>query len=383
MSTTVQDTVQNTVQDTGVNTTQDAVPGPDGDAAGAFAGRVMESLLGAMDLYAIHLGDQLGLYAALHEHGPSTSAELAARAGVAERYAREWLEQQAVTGILRADDGAGPGERRFTFPDALVAVLLDPLSPAYLAPAAGMAARAGQVFDTLLGVYRNGAGLPWSAYPRVLMELQAAFNRPAFTHDLGAWFAAVPALDARLAAGPVRVADVGCGAGWSSQAIARRYPRARVDGYDLDETSVVLARRSLAGSGVEDRVRFEVADLSVPVPGPYDAVTVFEALHDMSHPVEVLTSIRASLVPGGQVLVVDERAAESFTAPGDAMERMAYGSSLLLCLPVSLHDGGTGTGAAVRPSTVRRYSAAAGFVSCEVLDVQHDCFRFYLLTAPE
>jgi hypothetical protein len=98
--------------------------------------------------------------------------------------------------------------------------------------------------------------------------------------------------------------------------------------------------------------------------------------------VQVLTSIRRSLVPGGLLLVADERAAETFTAPGDPFERLFYGSSLLVCLPGSLADGGVGTGAAIRPSTVRAYAEQAGFDSCEIADIDHPMFRFYLLRAP-
>ena len=125
-----------------------------------------------------------------------------------------------------------------------------------------------------------------------------------------------------------------------------------------------------------------MCDLSEPAEQPYDAATMFEALHDLSHPVQVLTSIRQSLVPGGVLLVADEKAAEEFTAPGDPFERLFYGSSLLVCLPGSLADGGVGTGAAIRPTTVRQYAADAGFVSCEVAEIEHMMFRFYLLRAP-
>jgi hypothetical protein len=357
-------------------------PEPDGGATEALVGRLFESVLGAMDLFAISLGDRLGLYAALHDGGPATSADLAARTGVAERYAREWLEQQAVTGILVVSSDGTAAERRFALPDFAVPVLLEPTSPAYLAPVASFLPPLGQVFDRLVEAYRSGSGIAWSDYPAEVVEVQASFNRPAFTHELAGWLAAVPELDDRLAAGPARVADLACGGGWSTQALARRYPQAVIDGYDIDDASIALARRLVAGTEVEDRVRFEVCDLSGPAERPYDAATMFEALHDLSHPVQVLSSIRQSLVPGGILLVADERVAESFTAPGDPVERLAYGSSLLICLPGSLADGGVGTGAAMRPSTVQQYAADAGFVSCEVAPIEHMMFRFYVLRAP-
>jgi SAM-dependent methyltransferase len=352
------------------------------DPTEALVGRLFEAVLGTMDLYAIGLGGRLGLYAALHEHGPATSTELAARTGIAERYAREWLEQQAVTGFLQVVSDGGAQDRRYALPESAVPVLLDPTSPAHMAPIAAFVPPLGQVFDRIVDAYRTGDGIAWSEFPADVVEAQAAFNRPAFTHELGGWLAAIPEIDARLRSGPSLVADLACGGGWSSQAIAARYPEAVVRGFDIDDTSIALARRLVAGTDVEGRVEFEVCDLSEPDDVSYDAAMMFEALHDLSHPVRVLTSARKSLVPGGVLLVVDERAAEQFTAPGDPFERLFYGSSVLICLPGSLADGGVGTGAAIRPSTVQRYAEEAGFASCEIADIEHPLFRFYLLRAP-
>jgi SAM-dependent methyltransferase len=354
--------------------------GPDG-ATESLAGRLFDAALGAMDLFAIALGERLGLYAAVHEHGPCTSAQLAAAAGIAERYAREWLEQQAVTGILEVTDGTTAAQRRYALPEPHVPVLLDPTHPAHLAPVAAFLPPLGEIFDRLVHAYRTGGGIAWSDYPVGVIEAQAAFNRPAFVHELDGWLDAVPEFDRRARRPDARIADAACGAGWSTLQLARRYPAASVDGYDIDDTSIALARRNLAGSGVEDRVRFEVCDLAEPAEQPYDVITMFEALHDLAHPVEVLAAARRSLTPGGVLLVVDERAAEQFTAPGDPVERLFYGSSLLVCLPGSLADGGVGTGTAIRPSTVRRYAEQAGFATCEIADIDHMLFRFYTLRA--
>jgi SAM-dependent methyltransferase len=358
-------------------------PAPAEDPTEAFVGRLFDAALGTLDLYSVALGGRLGLYAALHEHGPSTSTELAARTGVAERYTREWLEQQAVTGILTVTAGTTADGRRYALPDAYVPALLDPTHPAYVAPVAEFLPPVGAVFDRVVEAYRSGTGIAWSDYPAGLIEAQAGFNRPAFTHELDGWLDAVPEFDRRARRPGARIADAACGAGWSTLQLARRYPDAVVEGLDIDDTSIALARRNAAGSGVEDRVRFEVCDLAAPAGEPYDVITMFEALHDLGHPVQVLTAARRSLVPGGVLLVADERAAEEFTAPGGPTERLFYGSSLVICLPGSLADGGVGTGAAIRPATVRRYAEQAGFASCEIADVEHMLFRFYVLRAPD
>ena len=177
------------------------------------------------------------------------------------------------------------------------------------------------------------------------------------------------------------MADVACGAGWSSIAIARTYPKATVDGYDLDAASVELARSNLAGSGVEDRVTFHLRDAGDPeLAGSYQLVTVFEAVHDMSRPVEVLRALRGLAAEDGAVVVMDERVADVFTAPGDEVERLMYTYSVLCCLPVGLAESpSVGTGTVMRADTLRRYAAEAGFTDVEVLPIEHEVFRFYRL----
>jgi ubiquinone/menaquinone biosynthesis C-methylase UbiE len=165
--------------------------------------------------------------------------------------------------------------------------------------------------------------------------------------------------------------------------LARAYPRVTVDGIDLDEASIALARRNLAGSGLEDRVAFHVGDAAVPaLEAGYDLVTIFEALHDMSHPVDALRAARRLLGPGGSVIVADERVADTFTAPGDDMERLYYGFSVTHCLPVGMTDPpAAGTGAVMRADTVRRYAEAAGFATVDILPIENDLWRFYRLRA--
>ena len=186
---------------------------------------------------------------------------------------------------------------------------------------------------------------------------------------------------------PARVADVGCGAGWSSIALARAYPQARVDGFDLDAPSIELARRHAAAAGVADRVAFHARDAADPaLAGAYDLVLAFETIHDMARPVEALRTMGRLAGAGGAVIVMDERVGEAFTAPGDPTERLFYGSSILFCLPTGLADGtperpSAGTGTVMRPATFRRYALEAGFGGVEILPIEHDFFRFYRLVA--
>jgi SAM-dependent methyltransferase len=350
----------------------------------AFAERLFGAALGAYELMTVHLGDRLGYYRALAEDGAVTAAELAAATGTDERYAREWLEQQAVAGILEVDDvGAAPAERRFSLPDAHAEALGDRESLAYVTPLARFGVAFAHVLPAVEEAFRSGGGVSWEDYGRLGREAQGEANRPVFSNLLGAeWLPSIDDVNERLLADPpARVADVACGAGWSSIAIARGYPKVTVDGLDLDEASVELARANLAGTGVEDRVSFQHRDAGDPeLAGAYQLVTVFEALHDMSRPVEVLRALRSLVAEDGAVLVMDERVADSFTAPGDEVERLMYTYSILCCLPVGLADSpSAGTGTVMRADTVRRYASEAGFADVEVLPIEHEFFRLYRL----
>jgi 2-polyprenyl-3-methyl-5-hydroxy-6-metoxy-1,4-benzoquinol methylase len=234
----------------------------------------------------------------------------------------------------------------------------------------------------VLDAFRSGDGVPYADFDADFVEGQGDANRVQFVNFLGQeWLPSIPDVDARLRADPpARVADVACGVGWSTISIAHHYPRVDVVGVDLDDESIRLAQANLAGSGVEDRVRFEARDAGTLAEGGFDLVTVFEALHDMSRPVEVLQTLRGLLADGGTVLIADERAAERFAAPGDELERIFYVWSVLHCLPVGLAEQpSAATGTALRPDTLRRYAAEAGFSDVEVLPIENDFWRFYRL----
>lgn len=351
----------------------------------ALVGRLFESALNAMEICCVYVGDRLGLYRAIRDIGPATARELAAATGINERYAREWLEQQAVTGIFEADDAADPEIRRYALPAGHAEVLLDPDSLSWFAPVIQLVVGLTGSLPALLDAFRTGAGISWGGFGPDVREGQAGQNRPAFLSLLGTeWLPVIPDVHARLLGDPpARVADVACGAGWSSIGIARAYPKARIDGFDLDEASVALARGNVEEAGLADRVTLSVRDAGdQALAGRYDLVTIFESLHDMSRPVEVLRKMRGLLAPGGTVLVMDERVAETFAAPGDAVERLMYGFSVLCCLPCGLADRpSAGTGTVMRPATLRRYALEAGFRDVEILPITHDIFRFYQLHA--
>jgi 2-polyprenyl-3-methyl-5-hydroxy-6-metoxy-1,4-benzoquinol methylase len=178
----------------------------------------------------------------------------------------------------------------------------------------------------------------------------------------------------------VRIAEVGCGEGLAAITIATAYPNVEVDGYDVDEASIAVARKAAADAGVADRVRFVVHDAAdAAVSGDYDLVLAIEMLHDAPNPVGVLRTVKRLAGDRGAVLVADERTEDRFTVPTNEMERLFYAFSTLHCLAVSMQDGGVGTGTVMRADTVRSYATEAGFSHVEVLDVDHPQFRLYRL----
>ncbi|MET8567708.1 methyltransferase domain-containing protein [Streptomyces sp. NPDC004783] len=339
--------------------------------------------LAAAELMTCYLGLEIGAYQALADIGPATPAEVADRAGLDERMIREWLEQQAGAGVLRVEDAGKPARlRRFELPPEHAEALLDPESPHWIAPLVvmpigGMAA----ILPELVAAYRKRTGLSPSVYGEAMRSGQAELNRGVFDHHLSEWIARhLPDIEARLHVPGASITDVACGSGLSTVTLARLYPAARVHGVDIDSESVAAARRRLAGTGFGDRVSFGVQDAAEEGPSGHSLlVCVFDALHDMPRPVEVLRRCREMLAPGGSVLLMEPSVAEHFsTEPADS-ERFHYAVSVLHCLPIGMSETPTAaTGTVMRPATVRSYARAAG-LETEVIDVGHLFYRLYRL----
>ncbi len=348
-------------------------------ASDALVERLFEGVLGMTDVYTVYMGDRLGVYAALAD-GKATEDEIAAATGTERRYLREWLEQQAVTGLVEVDDPSKPAEeRRYRLPEGYAEVLVDRDSPSYMAAFARMMAGLMRPLPRVLEAFRTGEGIPYSDFDADFLEGQGEVNRVQFINFLASeWMPALPDVDERLKTGG-RIADVACGTGWSTIALARAYPEAEVHGLDLDRASIDLARANAANEGLE--IPFEVRDAADPgLSGRYDLVTCFEAVHDMARPVDALRGMHSLLADGGVLLVGDERVAEEFTVPGDEVERVMYGFSLFHCLAVGREEQpSAATGTVMRPDTLRRYAEEAGFAKFEVLPIENDFWRFYRL----
>jgi 2-polyprenyl-3-methyl-5-hydroxy-6-metoxy-1,4-benzoquinol methylase len=347
----------------------------------ALDDRILAATLGTLELFGIYLGERLGLYARIEAAGGGlTPPALAEQAGVDPRYAREWLEQQAVAGVLTVDDvGADQNARRYELPHRHRGVLLDQTAPDHVAPFARAVVGIAQVLDEVVDAYRSGRGVPYARYGADFRHGQGGINRPAFiTHLVDEWIPAAGSLADELRCGG-RLADLGCGQGWSTIAVAQAFPAAEVWGVDNDVASIEDARGLARDHDVA--VRFEAVDAAaLGGHGPFDGILLLEVLHDLAQPVEVLANARRALRPTGRVIVADEAVAPAFTAPGDELERLMYGYSITHCLPASMAEQPTAaTGTVIREQTVRSYAADAGFSSVEVLPVDGGFFRIYEL----
>ncbi len=349
-----------------------------------MVGRIFSSMIGSLEIFHVYLGVRLGLYRVLAEKESLTAGELAKAAGINARYAREWLEEQAVAGFLSVE-GDGAETRRYSLPAAHAEVLLDADNLNYMGAAALQIVGVASVMSRLVKAFRTGEGIPYEDYGADIREGIAGANRTMFLNLLGStWFPKIADVDARLRREPpARVADVGCGTGNSSIAIAKAYPLVRVEGIDLDAASIEEAQTKARAAGVGDRVHFAVRDAGDPsLAGSFDLVAAFETIHDMTDPVGALKAMREMCADDSVVLVVDERVAEKFTAPGDEIERVMYGFSATHCLAAAMGDPRSAmTGTLMRPSTLRRYAEAAGFDRVEILPIENDVWRFYRLYA--
>lgn len=351
------------------------------ERAQALVGRLFTDLLGAITTYGVYLGDRLGLYRAMSDGTAVTPHGLAERAGIAPRYAREWLESQAADGILDVVEDAGdPDARRFVLPAEHAAVLADEDSLAYFAPFMSLMVTGGTRLPAILEAYRTGGGVSWAAFGEEARDAQGRANRPMFLRQLATeLLPQVEDIRDRLRRPGARIAEIGSGMGWAAIGIAEAYPGVEVDGFDIDAPSVERATHHAATRGVGDRVRFHAED-AAEATGTYDVVLALECMHDMPQPVPVLETMRRLAGAEGVVVVMDEAVADTFEAPASEVDRLFYGYSLLVCLPDGLsHQPSVATGTVMRPATLRAYALEAGFRDIGVLPIENDFFRFYRL----
>ena len=323
-----------------------------------FLERFVADVAAAESGVCAYVGDTLGLYQAMAGAGPLTPAELADATGTHERYVREWLANQAAGGYVAYD----PDRGTFTLPDEQAAVLADRDSPTYLCGIFEIAGAMWAAADQVATAFRTGDGVDWGEHdPKLYRGVERLFAPMYRTQLVNDWIPALDGVAERLRTG-ARVADVGCGHGASTVAMARAYPQSQFVGFDSHAPSIAAAAKAAAEAGVGERVAFEVAAADAFPGSGYDLVGLLDCWHDMGDPVAVAAHIREALGADGTLLLVEPMAGDDLTDNLHPIGRMLYAVSTVLCTPASLaQDGATGLGAQAGQARLTELLTAAGF----------------------
>lgn len=324
----------------------------------AFVGRFVTDLAAVAHAATVVVGDKLGLYQALAEHGPATPAELADATGCDERYLREWLSAQAASEYAHYDPTTG----RFHLDEVQATCLADPFHPAFVVGGMTVASSMHKDEGAVRTAFRTGGGFGWHEHHEDLFVGTERFFRPGYAANLtSAWIPALEGVEDRLRDGAL-VADVGCGHGSSTLLLAEAYPRSTVVGFDYHEASIDVARKRAAEAGLADRVRFEVASAR-DFPGTgYDLVCIFDALHDMGDPVAAAAHIRQALRADGTWLLVEPAAGDRLEDNLNLVGRVFYSASTMICTPASRsQDGAACLGAQAGDARLEEVASAGGF----------------------
>ena len=330
----------------------------------AFAGRMFGTFTAAMLTYMVDLGHRTGLFETLAA-GPGTSEQVAERAGLTERYVREWLGAVATGGIVEYDQATST----FTLP-LEHAVCLTGSGSLNLAPVSQLPTLLGQYVADVAGAFRDGGGVPYERYRPAFTDAMDAANRGTFDEQLlTAILPLTGDLPTRLAHG-IRVADVGCGTGHALNLMARAYPASTFVGYDFNDEALERGRAEAVEFRLSN-VSFESQDVAVLPSAPqFDAIFAFDAIHDQADPAGVLNRIRAALAEQGVFVMMDIKASSLLeNNMSNPLAPMLYATSTLHCLTVSLAYGGAGLGTVWGEELARQMLADAGFTHIEVHDI--------------
>lgn len=340
----------------------------------AFVHKVLGDTSAMTVTLMAYLGDRLGLFKNLATNGPASSLELASRANVKERYAREWLSAMACAGYVEYD----PETSRFTLPPEHAPVLAQEYGPFFFGGTHQMLAGTLGVLDQLEQAFRDGGGVPPSAYRDHFWCGLERFTGGWFDNLLvQEWIPAVPAVQAKLQNGAqvanvCTVADVGCGWGRALIKLAQAFPNSRYVGYDIFEPTIAEATANAETAGVSDRVRFEHLDVVAGLPEPYDLITTFDVLHDMVNPRGALKAIHQGLKPDGSYLLLEINSSDKLEENVGPLGALFYSISVLYCMTTSLANNGEGLGTCgLPPSKVKELCEEAGFRSVRQLPLEN------------
>ena len=335
----------------------------DHDKLMAFVFRAIEEVGASLNCALVVMGDRLGYYRSLAEHGPTTAAELAERTGTDEHYTREWLNGQAAGAFVGYDPATG----RYTLPPEHAVALTDETSPAFLPGLFQTAHGTIQSTGTIIEAARTGDGLGWHEHTADVHVGCERFFRPGYIANLvSAWLPSLDGVVAKLEAG-ARVADIGCGHGASTILMAAAFPKSRFLAADYHRSSIEVARARAEEAGVADRIDFEVVPADAFSGKDFDLVTMFDCLHDMGDPVGAAKHVREAIADDGTWMVVEPAAGDRIEDNLNPVGRVYYGFSTLLCTPSSLaQDVGSALGTQAGPARIKDVVVTGGFTGFRI-----------------
>jgi 2-polyprenyl-3-methyl-5-hydroxy-6-metoxy-1,4-benzoquinol methylase len=341
---------------------------------GAIAEKVLGDVSATMATIMAALGDRLGLFKALAASGQTTASDLAGRAGVDERYLREWLGGMAAAGYIAHDPSSG----RFSLPVEHQPVLAQEAGPFFVGGAYQLLLAEVAQLDSVERAFRAGGGVPQAAFGDALLEGQERFSASWAGNLLTqVWVPLVPGLEAALQSGAA-VADVGCGAGIALIRLAEAYPESYYVGYDASEPAIERAGRNARAAGVDDRVRFQLLDVAGRLPDEYDVITTFDVVHDAADPLALVTAIRRALRANGVYVCLEMNCADRPEQNTGPIATLFHGVSVLYCLTTSLAQGGAGLGTLGLPEgRLRALCLEAGFQRVRCLSDDNPFNKLY------
>jgi SAM-dependent methyltransferase len=294
--------------------------------------KMLGDLGGAMNVPLVRIGDKLGLYKALHNAGPMTVEQLSKKAGIVPRYAREWLSNQAASGYLNYD----AQKETFELPHEQAMIFADESSPVYMMGAFDLIAAMMDNQQSVGPAFKTGKGVSWGDLSPCQFCATSRFFRPGYQHNLVPnWLPALEGVTEKLERGAT-VADVGCGHGFSTVFMAKAFPKSKFFGFDFHAGSIEQARVHAQQHGVTENIQFDVASAAEFPARKYDLVTFFDCLHDMGDPAGAAKHVRETIAPDGTWMIVEPMAGDRLEDNINAVGRMYYAASTLICVPTSL-----------------------------------------------
>lgn len=314
-----------------------------------FVGGIVGDLGASAHAALVVIGDKLGLYKTMAAAGPLTSTELATKAGMSERYMREWLNAQAASGYAVYD----AQKQTYTLTPEQGFALATEAGPASVVGAFQLVQAMWQNLPKMMENFKTGGGLEWGAQHPCLFEGTERFFRSGYVANLvDVWLPALDGVKAKLEQG-AQVADVGCGLGASTIIMAQAFPKSKFVGFDYHQGSIEMARERAKQAGVSDRVSFEVKKATDFTGQNYDLIAFFDCLHDLEDPKGAIKHARSAIKADGTLMVVEPMAADAAEDNHNPVGRLYYSASTMLCVPHSLSQKGPALGAQAGEARLR------------------------------